>query len=48
MQESEAQLALIGVTPTYPSSKYGYIVPSEKRKQVKRITFQLTDLQKNQ
>lgn len=47
VQESEAQLALIGVTPTYPSSKYGYIVPSEKRKQVKRITFQLTDLQKS-
>lgn len=26
--ETKADLALIGVTPTYPSSKYGYIVPS--------------------
>lgn len=25
--ESEAELALIGVQPTYPSAKYGYIVP---------------------
>src|SRR6478735_6879092 len=28
VQNSNAQLALIGVTPTYPSSKYGYIVPT--------------------
>ena len=28
VQNSDAQLALIGVTPTYPSSKYGYIVPT--------------------
>lgn len=27
--QSEADLALIGVQPTYPSTKYGYIVPSE-------------------
>jgi len=27
---SNADLALMGVKPTYPSSKYGYIVPSEK------------------
>ncbi|MFJ9498962.1 sugar phosphate nucleotidyltransferase [Brevibacillus centrosporus] len=25
--DSEAQLALVGVKPTYPSEKYGYIVP---------------------
>ncbi|WP_033541186.1 sugar phosphate nucleotidyltransferase [Planococcus sp. CAU13] len=25
--ESDAQLALIGVAPTYPSEKYGYIIP---------------------
>ncbi|WP_163182670.1 sugar phosphate nucleotidyltransferase [Neobacillus sedimentimangrovi] len=25
--ESKAELALVGVKPTYPSSKYGYIVP---------------------
>ncbi|MEJ9314568.1 sugar phosphate nucleotidyltransferase [Priestia megaterium] len=29
IQQSEAQLALIGVSPTYPSSKYGYIVPKQ-------------------
>lgn len=28
IKKSEADLALIGVKPTYPSSKYGYIVPS--------------------
>ncbi|RZT21379.1 sugar phosphate nucleotidyltransferase [Fictibacillus sp. BK138] len=28
IMNSNAQLALIGVKPTYPSSKYGYIVPS--------------------
>jgi len=27
IRESEADLALIGVQPTYPSAKYGYIVP---------------------
>ncbi|WNB92510.1 sugar phosphate nucleotidyltransferase [Bacillus sp. NEB1478] len=27
IKDSDAQLALIGVKPTYPSSKYGYIVP---------------------
>lgn len=28
VQDSDADLALIGVMPTYPSSKYGYIVPT--------------------
>ncbi|SFE42203.1 mannose-1-phosphate guanylyltransferase [Paenibacillus catalpae] len=28
LRDSDANLALIGVRPTYPSSKYGYIVPS--------------------
>jgi len=27
LRDSKADLALMGVTPTYPSSKYGYIVP---------------------
>ncbi|MED4023446.1 MULTISPECIES: sugar phosphate nucleotidyltransferase [Priestia] len=31
VQNSDAQLALIGVTPTYPSSKYGYIVPTSEK-----------------
>ncbi|MBH0156617.1 cupin domain-containing protein [Fictibacillus sp. 5RED26] len=29
LHHSNANLALIGVRPTYPSSKYGYIVPEE-------------------
>ncbi len=29
LAHSDADLALMGVTPTYPSSKYGYIVPKE-------------------
>ena len=28
LQSSDADLALMGVTPTYPSEKYGYIVPN--------------------
>jgi len=50
VQNSNAQLALIGVTPTYPSSKYGYIVPtveksrSEYRK-VSRFTEKPTEKQ---
>ncbi|MEH7097784.1 sugar phosphate nucleotidyltransferase [Neobacillus vireti] len=28
--DSEADMALVGVKPTYPSSKYGYIVPKGK------------------
>lgn len=30
IKETNADLALIGVKPTYPSSKYGYIVPNDK------------------
>ncbi|KAB7671713.1 sugar phosphate nucleotidyltransferase [Bacillus sp. B1-b2] len=30
IRESNADLALIGVKPTFPSEKYGYIVPSEE------------------
>ncbi|UZJ79349.1 sugar phosphate nucleotidyltransferase [Fictibacillus sp. KU28468] len=29
LQQSNADLALMGVRPTYPSEKYGYIVPDE-------------------
>lgn len=31
LRKSEADLALLGVKPTYPSEKYGYIVPSSVR-----------------
>jgi len=30
VRETESDLALIGVKPTYPSEKYGYIVPSNE------------------
>jgi mannose-1-phosphate guanylyltransferase len=30
LEETDADLALLGVTPTYPSEKYGYIVPGSK------------------
>lgn len=32
LRESEAELALLGVKPTYPSEKYGYIVPSRDKR----------------
>jgi mannose-1-phosphate guanylyltransferase len=31
LKTSDAELALIGVEPTFPSEKYGYIVPDEKQ-----------------
>ncbi|MBX4151416.1 sugar phosphate nucleotidyltransferase [Paenibacillus lautus] len=31
LDHSNAELALIGVKPTYPSSKYGYIIPLESQ-----------------
>lgn len=30
VQEKEADLVLMGINPTYPSAKYGYILPCEK------------------
>nr|WP_255654825.1 sugar phosphate nucleotidyltransferase [Cohnella sp. REN36] len=38
--DSGSDLALIGVQPTYPSSKYGYIVPSEA---TTSSTYQVVD-----
>jgi len=32
LQDSNADLALIGIKPTFPSEKYGYIVPSDLNK----------------
>jgi mannose-1-phosphate guanylyltransferase len=32
--ESDADLALMGVSPTYPSSKYGYIVPNKENESI--------------
>ena len=31
MKESEAEIGLMGAKPSFPSTKYGYIVPGEKR-----------------
>ncbi|MDQ0898056.1 MULTISPECIES: sugar phosphate nucleotidyltransferase [unclassified Paenibacillus] len=33
LHETDANLALMGVVPTIPSEKYGYIVPSDKRRE---------------
>lgn len=39
LHESGAELALIGVKPTYPSEKYGYIIPEQlETKQSERYT----------
>lgn len=44
VQRSDAQIALIGVSPTYPSSKYGYIVPiSEKGSREYRRVSRFTE-----
>lgn len=32
IHKSNSDLALIGITPTYPSEKYGYIVPEKEKK----------------
>lgn len=40
VQDSGADLALIGVTPTYPSSKYGYIVPIVSRSETDYLPVQ--------
>ncbi|MFK2826717.1 sugar phosphate nucleotidyltransferase [Bacillus sp. B190/17] len=37
LRSSQADLALIGVEPTYPSSKYGYIVPGKVSNQEEYI-----------
>jgi mannose-1-phosphate guanylyltransferase len=40
LQDSEADLALIGINPTFPSEKYGYIVPSEFNKPEQNKKYQ--------
>jgi mannose-1-phosphate guanylyltransferase len=40
IQDSNAELALIGIKPTFPSEKYGYIVPSNSIKQKHEQNFQ--------
>ncbi|MBW5448363.1 cupin domain-containing protein [Cohnella sp. CFH 77786] len=38
VRESDAELALIGVQPTYPSAKYGYIVPKAEEREASAAT----------
>lgn len=38
-QSGEANLVLLGIEPTYPSEKYGYIIPAGKEKVSKVETF---------
>lgn len=38
-QEGEANLVLMGIEPTYPSEKYGYIIPTGKEQVSKVSTF---------
>jgi len=38
-QEGKYNLTLMGIEPTYPSDKYGYIIPSDKNKVSKVETF---------
>lgn len=38
-QAGEANLVLMGIEPTYPSEKYGYIIPSEKAEVSRVSTF---------
>lgn len=35
VEQSKSNLTLLGATPTYPSEKYGYILPDHKRKNKK-------------
>lgn len=38
-EEGEANLTLMGMEPTYPSEKYGYIIPEDKEKVSRVSTF---------
>lgn len=37
--QGNANLALMGIQPTYPSEKYGYIIPADKENVSKVLTF---------
>jgi mannose-1-phosphate guanylyltransferase len=39
LQISKADLALIGIQPTYPSEKYGYIVPAESTEEYLTVDY---------
>ncbi|MDE6031104.1 MAG: cupin domain-containing protein [Oscillospiraceae bacterium] len=37
VQNNAADIVLMGVKPTYPSEKYGYIIPAETDKEINRV-----------
>lgn len=37
VQDGAADIVLMGVTPTYPSEKYGYIIPETKNDEIARV-----------
>lgn len=39
LSQSEAELALIGVMPTYPSEKYGYIIPEKAEHDLEQTAY---------
>lgn len=40
VEQNVADLVLMGITPTYPSEKYGYVVPEEQISEVSGLKFQ--------
>ena len=38
-KEGDANLVLMGIEPTYPSEKYGYIIPENDKKVSRVATF---------
>ena len=45
VDDNVAELVLMGITPTYPSVKYGYVVPDESKLKVE--SFRSNGLRKN-
>jgi len=39
LDENDSELALLGAEPTYPSSKYGYIIPHESESKVSKVDY---------
>lgn len=39
LEKNVAPLILMGIRPTYPSAKYGYIVPGEEEGKVRRVDY---------
>ena len=39
VSKGESNITLVGIEPTYPSAKYGYIIPESKEKKSKVSSF---------